>query len=302
MNGDPIAFDRLRPVRGAEDRREPVLAGDDRRVRHDPTDVRDGCLDAREHGRPARRGRRADEDLARLHLIEVGDGGHDAGRPLDDARGRCHPAQLVRPPAAVRAFLRVEPGLDALRRDPPEHDRDRLVLDLRRRPERERRRPRAQALHDPLALGDLLRPVVRAARRGGPDRPAGQQVVERVVDLVAVQVEDVLRVVEEPVRAEDLAELADAVPEDRVVPVLDVEVVVLDVRIDAPREADELVERGPVVVGREQLAVLARDPLALRDDLVERPVDLLAGLELLDVAAERVERHRQIVHPGAVVV
>ena len=66
------------------------------------------------------------------------------------------------------------------------------------------------------------------------------QVVQRRAHLVAVQEEDVLAVREEAVRHEDVAELAHLVPEDRVVPVLHVEVVVLDVRVDRARELDEL--------------------------------------------------------------
>ena len=73
------------------------------------------------------------------------------------------------------------------------------------------------------------------------------------------------------------AELADLVPEDRVVPVLDVEVVVLDER-DTPGARARSTCRNAlaVVIGRQELAVLAGDPLALGQDLLQRPVDVLA--------------------------
>ena len=64
---------------------------------------------------------------------------------------------------------------------------------------------------------------------------------------------------------EERAELAHLVPEDREVAVVDVEVVVLDVREDSPREREALVEGGALLLG-DELAVLGGDPLALRDD------------------------------------
>ena len=62
------------------------------------------------------------------------------------------------------------------------------------------------------------------------------------MDLVALEVEDVVCLVEEPVADQQLTELPGLVPEQRVVPVLDVEVVALDVGEDQAREAERLVE------------------------------------------------------------
>ena len=247
---------------------------------------------------PARRGDRADEDLAGLDLIELLDRRDHPGRPLGDPARRCDAAQLIR---GDRTVLSVEPAIDRIRRDPPEHDRERLVHRLRRGSQRRRRRPLTELLHDPLAFGDLLRPV-RGAASGSRRRPPALEVVEGRVDLVAVEVEDVFLHLEEPMLDKDASQLAHLVPEDRVMPVLHVEVVVLDVGVDAPGERDEVVEGLPILLAGQQLTVFAGDPLALAGDLLERAGDVLARLELLDVAPHRGEREPQVVHPGAVLV
>src|SRR5205807_2396728 len=82
----------------------------------------------------------------------------------------------------------------------------------------------AQRLHEPLALGGRGGPIAWAAC-GSPGRATGAEVVEGVVDLEPVQKEDVLGVLDRAPVREDLPERAHSVPEDRVVPVLDVEVV-----------------------------------------------------------------------------
>ena len=94
---------------------------------------------------------------------------------------------------------------------------------------------------------------------------------------MALEIEDVLGVVEEPVACQQRTELPDLVPEDRVVPVLDVEVVALHVREHEPREAEVLIERGDGVVLVEQRAVLGADPVALGADLGQRAAEVLAG-------------------------
>src|SRR5262249_30241287 len=66
--------------------RKPILAADDRGVRHDAADVGDRGGDLREDRRPGGRGDRADEDLA---VADVGDllhGLDDARRPLGHTR------------------------------------------------------------------------------------------------------------------------------------------------------------------------------------------------------------------------
>ena len=56
-----------------------------------------------------------------------------------------------------------------------------------------------------------------------------------------------------------------------------------------------------VASSAEQRAVLARDPVALGGDLGRRPVDALARLQLLDVAADVAERDLRMVEPDLVV-
>ena len=68
---------------------------------------------------------------------------------------------------------------------------------------------------------------------------------------------------------------------------VDVEVVVLDVREHSPREREALVEGGALLLG-EKLAVLGGDSLALRDDRRVRSRDVLAGIEPPNVGADRV--------------
>jgi hypothetical protein len=83
------------------------------------------------------------------------------------------------------------------------------------------------------------------------------------------------------------------------VPVLHVEVVVLDERVHRAREFAHLGERVAVLV-IEEVAVLAKDALTLAANLLERTRDVLAGAQLLDVAAHRVEGEPEVVHPGPV--
>ena len=66
VDPDPLpGLDPRGARRGPGDRRQTVLAAHDRRVRHDPADVRHGGPDLPEDRRPARRGERGHEDLAR---------------------------------------------------------------------------------------------------------------------------------------------------------------------------------------------------------------------------------------------
>ena len=102
-------------------------------------------------------------------------------------------------------------------------------------------------------------------------------------------------------RREQGAELAHLVPEDRQVPVVDVEIVVLDVREHDPGEMQARVEGGALRLG-QQLAVLGGDSLALRQDRRLRTCDVLAGGEPPDVRPDRHDRERRVVDPRAVVV
>src|SRR6266487_1055146 len=64
-------LDALGGLPGADDGRHTVFPGDDRGVRHRPADVGNGRLDLPEHRSPARRGHRADENLALADLADV---------------------------------------------------------------------------------------------------------------------------------------------------------------------------------------------------------------------------------------
>ena len=112
-----------------------------------------------------------------------------------------------------------------------------------------------------------------------------------------LEVEDVLGVVDEPVAREQRAELPDLVPEERVVPVLDVEVVALNVGEHEPRKAQVPLERGDRVVPLEQRPVLGADPVALGAHLCQRAAEVLAGLESLDVVPQVCQRNPWVVDP-----
>ena len=75
----------------------------------------------------------------------------------------------------------------------------------------------------------------------------------------------------------------------------------LDVREDESREAEQLVEAGARLVV-EQRAVLLGEPVTLGGDLLARPLDLLAGPDRANVGDERRVRDPRIVEPASVVV
>src|SRR5207342_1438474 len=124
-----------------------------------------------------------------------------------------------------------------------------------------RRRPVREALEQLLAPRHDRRPVRRAEWRAA-GRPGQEQLVERLRDLVPAELEDVLGVLQEAVLREQRAELAHLVPPAGEEPVVAVELVLLDVREDHAREAEQLRER-PARLLVEQRAVLLRQPLAL---------------------------------------
>ena len=106
-----------------------------------------------------------------------------------------------------------------------------------------------------------------------------------------------------PCRDEQRAELAHLVPEDRVVPVLDVEVVALDVREDRPRQPEVLIERRSRLVVGQQRSVLVGDPVALGADRGERAGDVLARLRAARCRPPMIASGtRRVVDPRAVVV
>ena len=120
--------------------------------------------------------------------------------------------------------------------------------------------------------------------------------------LVDVEVEDVVGALEEAVLGHHGADLAHLVEEQRGAPVLDEELVALGVREDVTAEAEHLVERTSAPRRSEQLRVLGRDPVALGEQPLLRPVEARARADLRDVAGDRRERQPEVVGPRAMVV
>src|SRR5204863_1272670 len=81
----------------------------------------------------------------------------------------------------------------------------------------------------------------RAARLSA-GRPRQQELVDRRLHLESGQLEDAIAIVEEAVRDEQGAELADLVPPAREEPVVADELVLLDVGEDRPRQREQLLE------------------------------------------------------------
>ena len=115
------------------------------------------------------------------------------------------------------------------------------------------------------------------------------------------EVEDVLPVGQVVVPGEQRPELASLVPEDGEVAVVDVEVVILDVRVDRSSEREALVEC-VALLGREQRAMLRGDALPLREQGLGGACDVLARAEPRDVGADRPDREAGVVDPGSMVV
>ena len=100
---------------------------------------------------------------------------------------------------------------------------------------------------------------------------------------------------------QEVAELPHLVPEHGVRPVIDVEVVVLDVWKDGSGECQLIVE----CLTRpswQQRAVLIRDPIALGQHRVKGAVNVPPSLDALDVGANHRDRQRRVVDPRSVMV
>ena len=138
--------------------------------------------------------------------------------------------------------------------------------------------------------------------RGGRrvDRPVGVVVPQHLVHLVAAQEQDVVVGLHQPGAAQHRAQLLDLAPDHRHGPVLDVEVVVLDVGEHHPGQPELAVEGLPVLVGGQQVAVLGHDPVALGPDRLDRPGDVLAGLEAGDVVLDEAVGDLGMVAPDLV--
>ena len=173
------------------------------------------------------------------------------------------------------------------------------VMDFRRGVQRRGGPGGLERVHDPAAALDLLRPVVRADRLGA-DAPAGDQVEERVADLVAAQVEQVVRFGPEALGLHHAGQLADLAPEDAHGPVLDVEVVVLHVRVGGGGEAALGVEER-LVFAFEQVAVFLDDAVAFGDQGLDRAHDFLALVHAADVVRDVAQRDLLVLVPVLVV-
>ena len=113
------------------------------------------------------------------------------------------------------------------------------------------------------------------------------------------ELEDVLAVLQEPVRGEQVAEVADLVPPAGQEPVVAEELVLLDVGEDRPRE--RAARRSPCAsrrrAARRTRSRAARAPWRCGP----RAIDVLPGAERADVPISGV-RDRGVVEPAAVVV
>ncbi len=266
-------------------------------MRHHAANVGDRGLDAGEHGRPTGGGDRADQNLAGLNVLEFFHARDHPGRPLDHAGRSGETLKFLGP----RVRLRLQPPLDVLGGDAPEHDGERLGHHFRRLAQGGRRRVVLEFLEQGLALLDDGRPVSRAARLAARP-PSANQVVDGFLDFEAVQVEHIVHFFEEAMLDQHFAELAHLVPEHGVMPVLDVEVVILDVGEDGAGQAELFLEGLPVFVGGQERGVLGGQPVALFLDLDYRAGDALALFDFLDVAANGQARHGHVVNPRAVQV
>src|SRR6478736_305424 len=145
---------------GADHRGQAVLAGDDGHVAHRPADVRHRGADLLEDRAPGRIGHLAHEDVALLDAADLGDRLDHPRRAFDHPVAGGEALELVG--VGVGAF--VEPGIEVLAGDAPQHN-DRGVVDhVGHRAERGRGGVLAPFLYRRLALGDDGRPVRRPAR------------------------------------------------------------------------------------------------------------------------------------------
>src|SRR5204863_7026276 len=136
-----------------------------------------------------------------------------------------------------------------------------------------RRRPLPEPLDQLLTPSDDGRPVRRPERQAAR-RPRQEQLVERGRHLVPAQLEDVLAVLEEAVLREQGAELPHLVPPAREEPVVAEELVLLHIRKDHARKAEQLVEGLPRPV-IEECAVFLGEAVALARDVPARTLGLL---------------------------
>jgi hypothetical protein len=103
----------------------------------------------------------ADEDVAGLQAADILDRFDDACRAFDDSTGGGKAADLVR--STVTTGL--EPAVEALASDAPEHDDCRIIDDVGHRTERGRSVVLRPLCDRCASLGHDIRPARRTARR-----------------------------------------------------------------------------------------------------------------------------------------
>ena len=143
-----------------------------------------------------------------------------------------------------------------------------------------------------------------ATTSGQYDGPRGATPADQanVMSLIAVGISSRLSmkmssaISPEPFLHEHVRQLAHLAPHHADAPVLDVEVVVLDVVEHRAAESELGLEVG-LVVAVEQVDVLRGDTIAFGDHRLLRCVDLLARLQLADVAAHERERDVESLGP-----
>ena len=161
------------------------------------------------------------------------------------------PGDAAVPRELGAALLVPRPLVHALGRDAPEHDQRGVLHHLGHRADGRRRRPVREPLEQ-LAAGARRSAASTSGRAVAAGRPREEELVERRVHLEPGELEDVVAVLEEAVRDEQVAELADLVPPARQEPVVADELVLLDVREDGAREREQLLEPFARVVVEER--------------------------------------------------
>ena len=117
-------LDPLGRLAGADHRGEAVFARDDRHVAHRAADVADRGADLLEDRAPGRVGHLAHEDVALLDAADLGDRLDHPRRAFDHPVAGGEALELV----GVGVGALVEPGIEVVAGDAPQHD-DRRVVD-----------------------------------------------------------------------------------------------------------------------------------------------------------------------------
>ena len=132
----------------------------------------------------------------------------------------------------------------------------------------------ASAVSMVLRAAILAGQIMRSDRRHA-DRPGVAVIEQGVPHFLPRQEEQVVGRVPEAGVAQQRGQLAHLAPEHAHRPMLDVEIMVLDVGEDGAREAELAVE-GRLRLGRQQCAIFGGDAVAFGSDFGGRAIDILA--------------------------